>query len=235
MASPMILTPGDSTMKAYKVLVMGDGSSGKTSIINRYAQESFGAAYRQTIGLDWYTKRLDLPGGVTVTLQIWDIGGQQLGGKMIQNYLEGCDAVMLVYDLTNAASFENIEDWMDLVSTQFADSATKPHIALVGNKRDVSHLRVVSLPKHESFVKAHGLSSHFVSAKTGDQVSLTFRKVVGFLTGIPVSKAEAEQLGRVLTAEVVVHPDAEPQRVPMGISRKGRRKGTSKSSTCSVQ
>ena len=52
-------------------------------------------------------------------------------------------AVMLVYDLTNAASFENIEDWMDLVSTQFADSATKPHIALVGNKRDVSHLRVV--------------------------------------------------------------------------------------------
>ena len=53
---------------------------------------------------------------------------------------------MLVYDLTNAASFENIEDWMDLVNTQFAGNATKPHIALVGNKRDVSHLRVVRDP-----------------------------------------------------------------------------------------
>lgn len=56
--------------------------------------------------------------------------------------LEGADAVMLVYDLTNANSFENVEDWMDLVNTQFAGSNNKPHIALVGNKRDVSHLRV---------------------------------------------------------------------------------------------
>lgn len=232
----MILTPGDSAMRSYKMIVMGDGSSGKTSIINRYAQESFGAAYRQTIGLDWYSKRLDLPGGVSVTLQIWDIGGQQLGGKMINNYLEGADAVMLVYDLTNADSFENVEDWMDLVSTQFAESTNKPHIALVGNKRDVSHLRVVSLQKHESFVKAHGLSSHFVSAKTGDQVSLTFRKIVGILTGIQVSKAEIEQLGRVLTAEVVIHPDAESRPAPKakGPRKKGKQKNV-KSSTCSLQ
>ena len=50
-------------LQVYKVVVIGDGSSGKTSIVNRYAQESFGKQYRQTVGLDWYSKRVDLPGG----------------------------------------------------------------------------------------------------------------------------------------------------------------------------
>jgi hypothetical protein len=47
--------------------------------------------YKQTIGLDFYSKRLELPGGVSCTLQLWDIGGQSLAGKMINNYLEGAD------------------------------------------------------------------------------------------------------------------------------------------------
>lgn len=58
--------------------------------------------------------------------------------------LGATQAVVLVYDLTNLDSFANLQDWLDLVNSRFADETKKPAIAVVGNKRDLSHLRVVS-------------------------------------------------------------------------------------------
>ncbi len=102
--------------RTFKIVLMGDGSSGKTSIISRYAQDHFGADYRQTVGVDFFSKSLELPGNgyfyclfilgvrlsnagsagdVHVTLKIWDIGGQSLGGKMIASYLEEADVSLL--------------------------------------------------------------------------------------------------------------------------------------------
>ena len=63
----------------------------QTSIALRYVQEQFGKAYRQTVGLDFFTRSLELGGGVTANIQIWDIGGQSIGSPMISNYLQGAD------------------------------------------------------------------------------------------------------------------------------------------------
>jgi len=71
----------------YKVILLGDGAVGKTSIAMRFTEDHFAKAYKQTIGLDFFIKRLVLPGEVHVALQIWDIGGQTIGGKMIGNYM----------------------------------------------------------------------------------------------------------------------------------------------------
>ena len=73
----------------YKVILLGDGAVGKTSIAMRFTEDRFAKAYKQTIGLDFFIKRLVLPGEVHVALQIWDIGGQTIGGKMIGNYIYG--------------------------------------------------------------------------------------------------------------------------------------------------
>ena len=73
----------------YKVILLGDGAVGKTSIAMRFTEDHFAKAYKQTIGLDFFIKRLVLPGEVHVALQIWDIGGQTIGGKMIGNYIYG--------------------------------------------------------------------------------------------------------------------------------------------------
>ena len=64
-------------------------------------------------------KQVDLPGQVQVALQVWDIGGQTLGGKMIGNYIYGAQAVLLVYDITNLQSFQDLEDWLDVVKKTF--------------------------------------------------------------------------------------------------------------------
>merc|ERR1712178_80873 len=118
----------------FKVITIGDGAVGKTSIVNRFRKDHFAASYKQTIGLDFFMKRLELPGKVDVAMQVWDIGGQTIGGKMIGNYVFGSHAILLTYDITNAESFHDLEDWLAVVQKVFKDEETKPYLALVGNK-----------------------------------------------------------------------------------------------------
>uniref|UniRef100_A0A4W3HV97 RAB28, member RAS onco family n=1 Tax=Callorhinchus milii TaxID=7868 RepID=A0A4W3HV97_CALMI len=89
-----------------KVVILGDGASGKTSLATRFAQEAFGKQYKQTIGLDFFLKRLTLPGNLNVTLQVWDIGGQTIGGKMLDNIkcgiIEGNSLAIIVFVMAKA-------------------------------------------------------------------------------------------------------------------------------------
>jgi len=70
---------------------------------------------------------------INATVQLWDIGGQTIGSKMIQNYIYGANAVLLAYDITNYQSFQNLTDWMTLVKRAF-DGSPLPLIVLVGSK-----------------------------------------------------------------------------------------------------
>ena len=80
---------GEPEMHQYKIILLGDGAVGKTSVANRFTEDYFSMTYKQTIGVDFFIKRLVLPGDVHVALQIWDIGGQSIGSKMISNYIYG--------------------------------------------------------------------------------------------------------------------------------------------------
>ncbi|XP_020848862.1 ras-related protein Rab-28 isoform X4 [Phascolarctos cinereus] len=186
-----------------KIVLLGDGTSGKTSLATRFAQEAFGKQYKQTVGLDFFLKRLTLPGNLNVTLQVWDIGGQTIGGKMLDKYIYGAQGVLLVYDITNYQSFENLEDWYNMVKKVNEESETQPLVALVGNKIDLEHMRTVKPDKHLRFCQENSLSSHFVSAKTGDSVFLCFQRVAAEILGIKLNKAEIEQSQRVVKADIV--------------------------------
>ncbi|XP_076844137.1 LOW QUALITY PROTEIN: ras-related protein Rab-28 [Brachyhypopomus gauderio] len=193
----------DSQDRQLKVVLIGDGASGKTSLATRFAQEAFGKQYKQTIGLDFFLKRITLPGNQNVTLQVWDIGGQTLGGKMLDKYVYGAQGVLLVYDITNSQSFENLEDWYNMVKKANEESDVQPVIALVGNKTDLEHMRMVKVDKHQRFCQENGLISQFVSAKTGDSVFLCFQRMSAEILGIKLNKAEVEQSQRVVKADIV--------------------------------
>eukprot|EP00455_Lapot_gusevi_P033952 TRINITY_DN3729_c0_g1_i6.p1 TRINITY_DN3729_c0_g1~~TRINITY_DN3729_c0_g1_i6.p1 ORF type:complete len:144 (-),score=39.23 TRINITY_DN3729_c0_g1_i6:34-465(-) len=117
----------------FKVVVVGDGAVGKTSLLNRFTQDYFVKKYKQTIGVDFFVKQVTLPGGVQVGLQLCDIGGQNVGSKMIKNYLFGAHAVLFVYDITNYASFQNVQDWLEIVERSFPDQ-DMPRTVFVANK-----------------------------------------------------------------------------------------------------
>jgi len=193
----------------YKVILLGDGAVGKTSIAMRFCEDHFAKQYKQTIGLDFFVKRVVLPGDVHVCLQIWDIGGQSIGGKMLGNYIYGSHAVCLTYDITNYASFQDLEDWLRLVRRTY-DKEPMPYVALVANKVDLAHIRAVKLEKHNAFAEENDLYSYFVSAKTGDQVHPSFFRIAADLAGVTLTKPELEVAQKPTIAQVIDHERHDP-------------------------
>lgn len=127
--------------KNLKLVLIGDGSSGKTSISTRYSQDQFERQYNQTLGIDFFMKRINLPNQTQVTLSVHDIGGQTLGGPMLDKYLYGADAVLLVYDITNYSSFENLEDWYQTAVKYCNNPNKNVFYALVANKCKLAYLK----------------------------------------------------------------------------------------------
>lgn len=74
---------------------------GKTSIASRFVDDRYSTAYKQTIGLDFFLREVTLRERTKCALQLWDIGGQKIGGKMINNYIYGAKAIVLCYDITS--------------------------------------------------------------------------------------------------------------------------------------
>ena len=166
----------------------------------RFCEDYFGKAYKQTIGVDFFVKRLEMPNDIQVALQVWDIGGQSIFGKMLQTYIYEANSVksisnvisfiqiILVYDITNQASFQDLEDWLGIVKKAY-EGKELPIIILMGNKIDLAHMQAVKTEQHEAFVKKHSLhAGYYVSAKSGDQVQQCFYKIAAELAGIEVPK-----------------------------------------------
>eukprot|EP00873_Tetraselmis_striata_P008397 jgi/Tetstr1/428661/TSEL_018649.t1 len=179
----------------YKVIVLGDGAVGKTSLAMRFTGDFCRKSYKQTIGVDFFLKHMTIPGDLHVGIQLWDIGGQTIGGKMIRNYIFGAQAVLLVYDITNYQSFANLEDWLMIVKDTFGPDHM-PHIGLVANKMDLKHMRSVSTRKHHDFADANNLSSFSVSAKTGDGVAASFLRVAADLAGVVITQNDLETVSK---------------------------------------
>ncbi|KAM3726403.1 Ras-related protein [Dirofilaria immitis] len=195
--------------KIIKIVVCGDGASGKTSLCVRFAQDNFGRQYHQTVGLDFFTRRLTLPGNVSVLMQIWDIGGQSIASPMLEKYVNGAHGAVVVYDVTNSSSFENLEDWINIIK-QITKTQEKPVVLmLVGNKTDLEHRRVVRIERHTKFALQYGMSSYYVSAKTGDSVTLMFRKTAAEILGIPLEQTDTEGDIIVVKASVTTRTEAE--------------------------
>lgn len=138
-------------------------------------------------------------GDIHVTLQVWDIGGQTIGGKMIDTYVSGAEAVLFVYDITNYTSFENLDDWVSVVKRVFRGADKLPHLALVGNKSDLEHMRTVKKERHEKYAAEHHMSSHSISAKTNDKVINCFKKIAADVLQIKLTTAYLEETTVSLT------------------------------------
>ena len=186
----------------YKVILLGDGAVGKTSIAMRYAEDKFQQSYKQTIGVDFHMRRLHLPPKYQVAMQLWDIGGQSIASKMVANYVSGAHAVMLCYDITNSESFANLEDWYRIVLKVF-DRGNLPHVALIGNKSDLRHITGVRPESHMKFAQEHNMSSYFVSARNGDNVAATFTSVAATLAGVPTASTTHETFSEVVPAQII--------------------------------
>lgn len=186
------------SVRQLRVILVGNGSAGKTSICTRFRADGFARVYKQTVGIDFYEKAARL-GGADVSLQVWDIGGQSLGSKMLGQYVAGAHVTFLCYDVTDAQSFADAEDWLSLTRRGTGEAPGGGAIYLVGNKVDLEQHRTVTPGMHARFIATHGLAGGFLlSARSGDGVRTAFFQAAAAALGVALSEVELELTRKVL-------------------------------------
>ena len=165
-----------------KILVLGDSSVGKTSLLLKYVDDYFPNVYVTTIGVEYKTKTVKI-NDLNITLQIWDTAGQERFRSLAKSFMQGADGILFVYDITNKQSFDSIRNWI----RQTEDVNSSFQKIIVGNKSDLNNQRVVSSEILDKFCsnncKAKGIET---SAKLGTNVTEVFdilaKDILGNLT-----------------------------------------------------
>ncbi|KAK0423998.1 hypothetical protein QR680_008451 [Steinernema hermaphroditum] len=154
----------------FKVLLIGDTAVGKTSLLQRFADDSFSPSLNSTIGIDFKIKTV-LIGGKKVKLQIWDTAGQERFDTITTSYYRGSHAILLVYDITNPYSFQNLEKWLRYIN-QYADDEVQK--VIIGNKCDMVAERSVPKEMGERTAQNYSISFLETSAKANINVDRAF-------------------------------------------------------------
>ncbi|XP_044254599.1 ras-related protein Rab-33B-like [Tribolium madens] len=119
--------------KIFKIIVIGESNVGKTSLTYRFCEGAFLEQSEATIGVDFRSRNLTID-GEDITLQLWDTAGQErFRSSMVKHYYRNTHAIVLVYDVTNAASFDSLKKWVEECNRNCLHDI--PRI-LVGNKCD---------------------------------------------------------------------------------------------------
>jgi len=156
-----------------KLLLIGDSSVGKSSLLLRFAEDSFNQSFISTIGVDFKTRSIELD-GEQVKLSIWDTAGQERFRTITAAYYRGANGIILVYDITSESSFNNIRSWIANIEEHASDSVCK---ILVGNKCDMEDKRQVSFAQGQTLSKEFNMKFFETSAKADINVEKAFQAI----------------------------------------------------------
>eukprot|EP01130_Rhizamoeba_saxonica_P016661 TRINITY_DN7747_c0_g2_i2.p1 TRINITY_DN7747_c0_g2~~TRINITY_DN7747_c0_g2_i2.p1 ORF type:complete len:129 (-),score=23.48 TRINITY_DN7747_c0_g2_i2:58-444(-) len=123
--------------KNYKLVIIGDQSVGKTSILSRFMFDEFDGAYQPTIGIDFLAKTMHVDDR-KIRMQLWDTAGQERFRSLIPGYIRGSSVAVVVYDITSRVSFDNTFKWINDVREERGKDVL---MVLVGNKNDLENER----------------------------------------------------------------------------------------------
>lgn len=130
-----------------KLLVIGDSGTpktlnvgvGKSCLLLRFCDDSFTPSFITTIGIDYKIRNVEMD-GKRIKMQIWDTAGQERFRTITSAYYRGAMGIMLVYDVTDERSFNNIRNWIKNVEQNASEGV---NMILIGNKTDMADKRVL--------------------------------------------------------------------------------------------
>ena len=154
-----------------RIVLVGDVSSGKTALMIRATEHCFNNT-SSTCGVNFKVYMFDIKGEI-VRATIWDTAGQERFLTITQSYYTNANGFVVVYDVTNANSFKNVEKWVTDVRKRTQRGGDVAGI-LVGNKIDMFGLRKVATREGQKLAISMGLQFLETSAKTGDNVDAVF-------------------------------------------------------------
>nr|XP_002129883.1 ras-related protein Rab-10-like [Ciona intestinalis] len=182
----------------FKLLLIGDSGVGKTCVLFRFSDDAFNTTFISTIGIDFKIKTVEL-NGKKIKLQIWDTAGQERFHTITTSYYRGANGIMLVYDITNTKSFENISKWLRNIEEHASEDVEK---MLLGNKCDMEDKRMISKERGEMIAKEHGIKFYETSAKNNINIETAFIALAtDILHKTPVKETGAGSAGVDVTQQ----------------------------------
>ncbi|XP_077997742.1 dnaJ homolog subfamily C member 27-like [Glandiceps talaboti] len=157
-----------------KVVGIGSIGVGKTCLIKHFCESKFTSAYQATVGVDYGFKIQEVLGN-DIRVHLWDLSGHPDYIDVRSELYNDTQACFLVYDVTNLASFEQLDLWMKELTKWGASNA---YIVVVANKVDLTSKRIVSSEDGKKWAALHKLKYYETSAHSGDGVHKMFTDIL---------------------------------------------------------
>ncbi|CAI4222525.1 unnamed protein product [Auanema sp. JU1783] len=154
----------------FKLLLIGDSGVGKSCLLLRFADDTYTESYISTIGVDFKIRTIELD-GKTIKLQIWDTAGQERFRTITSSYYRGAHGIIVVYDITDQESFNNVKQWLQEIDRYACENVNK---LLVGNKCDLTAKRAVETTAAKEYADQLGIPFLETSAKSSTNVEQAF-------------------------------------------------------------
>ncbi|XP_036029284.1 ras-related protein Rab-12 [Onychomys torridus] len=195
-----------------QVIIIGSRGVGKTSLMERFTDDTFCEACKSTVGVDFKIKTVELR-GKKIRLQIWDTAGQERFNSITSAYYRSAKGIILVYDITKKETFDDLPKWMKMIDKYASEDA---ELLLVGNKLDCEVDREISRQQGEKFSQQiTGMRFCEASAKDNFNVDEIFLKLVDdILKKMPLDILRNELSNSILSLqpEPEIPPELPPPR-----------------------
>uniref|UniRef100_A0A0D9V210 GTP-binding protein n=1 Tax=Leersia perrieri TaxID=77586 RepID=A0A0D9V210_9ORYZ len=204
----------------FKLLLIGDSGVGKSCLLLRFADDSYLESYISTIGVDFKIRTVEQD-GKTIKLQIavhlpgqlevlalicqlillqWDTAGQERFRTITSSYYRGAHGIIVVYDVTDQESFNNVKQWLNEIDRYASENVNK---LLVGNKCDLAENRVVSYEAGKALADEIGIPFLETSAKDATNVEKAFMTMAGEIKNRMASQPAATSANKPTTVPLV--------------------------------
>jgi small GTP-binding protein len=166
-----------TAIPSFRLIIVGSSGVGKTSILKRLVEDSFAEESLATIGLESESTVI-MVDDRKVKLRIWDTAGQERFRSIAKAYYRKAVGVILVYDLTERTSFDDLTGWLADIHALCDANAV---VQLIGNKSDLADRRLVTLSEAEAFAEHHRVQYLETSAKAGANVREAFVRIAAVI------------------------------------------------------
>ena len=173
-----------------KLLIIGDSSVGKTSMLLSYTDNYFPESHLATIGVEYKVKDIETD-KFNISLQIWDTAGQERFRSITKSFFRNTNGIIFVYDVTCRKSFQSVKDWIK--DSELHDTGSEK--LLCGNKIDLKEKREVNFDELEEFGMKKKIEVMEISAKERIKIDDAFQKIIDIILSNKTDKEIIEEFG----------------------------------------